>query len=58
MNLWRFNNVTGYWILVKQIEIVENAETWLAIFEKDEPIDQFGCKNHFKLSKTKPRKRP
>ena len=49
MKLWRYNPVTGYWILVRIVSD-ETAAAWLATFQADEPTVQF------KLSRTKPRR--
>ena len=48
MKLWRYNPVTGYWVLVRIVSD-ETAAAWLATFQADEPTVQF------KLSRTKPR---
>ena len=41
MKLWKYNSITGYYDLVKTIQIDEDAEKWLEIFVADEPLSQF-----------------
>lgn len=48
MKLWKYNKITGYWVLVRDCA-EDTADTWLFIFQKDEPNEIF------KLSKTKPK---
>ncbi len=50
-NIWRFNAVTGCWMLVRDC-YKENARRWLEIFKGDEPGVVF------KVSKKRPSKRP
>ena len=51
MKLWRFNQVTGYWVYQRTCAPgTENA--WLTIFKRDDP------KGFFKLSKNKPSRNP
>jgi len=48
MKLWRYNKITGYWILMRDCAS-NNAAQWLEVFQADEP------KEYFKLSNKKPR---
>lgn len=45
--LWKHNSTTGYWALCRQCS-AEEAQQWLAIFQKDEPHAWF------KLSSRRP----
>lgn len=45
--LWKFNRVTGFWLMVRD-SLIENAERWLEIYQGDEP-EEF-----FTLSKKRP----
>jgi len=48
MKLWKLNRITGYWQYVRDCEPATAAQ-WLAIFQQDEPDEQF------KLSTRKPK---
>jgi len=48
MRLWKLNKTTGYWRYVRDCDPVW-AEHWLAIYQQDEPNEQF------KLSARKPK---
>lgn len=39
--IWKYNKVTGYWVLVKTIDIAYDAPKWLEIFQSDEPDESF-----------------
>lgn len=58
IKLWRYNNITGYWVFVRSFDMPENAEPYLDLYKKTEPVDQFGHANHFVLAKNKPSKEP
>ena len=51
MKLWKYNPVTGYWIIAREVQS-NTAKQWLAVFQKDEPHA------HFKLSKNRPNTKP
>jgi hypothetical protein len=40
MKLWRYNRITGYWIVQRAVNF-DTATRWLAIFERDEPGESF-----------------
>ena len=46
--LWRYNQTTGDWIMIRD-SLIENSQTWLKIFQGDEPGE------HFKIAKKRPR---
>lgn len=48
MKLWKLNKTTGYWQYVRDCD-KQTAAQWLAIFQKDEPTEQF------KISARKPK---
>ena len=52
IKLWKYNRATGYFNIVKVIEVEANAIQWLELFQADEPNE------YFVLSKIKPRKVP
>jgi uncharacterized protein YlaI len=49
--LWRYNRITGLWIYGRTVT-EENAKSWLAIWEQDEPEERFVISYH------KPTKKP
>jgi len=51
MGLYRYNKVTGYWKLEREVT-PETKDKWLDIFTKDSP------KDHFVISSKKPTKNP
>lgn len=51
MNLWVYNTTTGYWCQVRHCNTL-TSETWLHIWQKDEP------KRAFRLAKNKPTGEP
>jgi len=51
MGLYRYNKVTGYWKLEREVT-PETKDKWLDIFTKDSP------KDHFVVSSKKPTKNP
>jgi len=51
MGLYRYNKVTGYWKLEREVTS-ETKDKWLDIFTKDSP------KDHFVISSRKPTKNP
>lgn len=48
LHLWRLDPIIGDWRIVRSIENEEDAETWLRIWQKDEPGVEF------KLARMKP----
>ena len=51
ITLWKYNKVTGYWIVCRQCE-EDTAQSWLTIFKQDEPGSMFV------LSRRKPSQPP
>jgi hypothetical protein len=49
--LWRYNTTTGYWNRQREC-LPENAQQWLAVFQKDEP------QAFFRLAKRRPNDHP
>lgn len=52
LKIWKYNKITGYWNPLKTIEVREDGEKWLKVFQEDEP------KEFFKLSSNKPNNNP
>jgi hypothetical protein len=50
-NLWKYNRITGLWDHQRTCD-ESTAETWLGVFQKDEPDEAFA------LAKHRPKKRP
>lgn len=50
-NIWRYDPVTGYWRLVRNV-LKARAQDWLRIWREDEPSVVF------KLSQYRPHKAP
>lgn len=48
LKLWKFNKITGYWQLERDVT-KENQAGWLKIYQQDEPDELF------KVSKIKPK---
>lgn len=40
MKLWKYNEITGYWVIVRNV-IPEHAERWLEIFKEDDPNGKY-----------------
>lgn len=39
--LWKYNKVTGMWVLQRTCENENNAHQWLMIFSDDDPDEHF-----------------
>ena len=51
IGLWKYNEITGYWIHQRNCNL-ETSKVWLKIFQEDEPY------KHFILSKKTPTHKP
>ncbi len=40
MRLWKYNKVTGYWVLIRTVS-EQTAKQWIDIYKADEPNEQF-----------------
>lgn len=38
--LWKYNKVTGYWNIAREVN-KETKDEWLSIFSQDEPDEKF-----------------
>ena len=51
-SLWRYNKITGYWVLARPSGYDDTMKNWLRIYQADEPNE------YFRLSIRRPRYNP
>ena len=44
VKLWKYNRVTGYWVLVRDC-YRDRVQDWMRIFQSDEPNEIFRASN-------------
>lgn len=52
VSLWKYNRITGYWVLQRSSGYPDTMANWLRIYQQDEPLE------NFKLAKNRPSKPP
>lgn len=51
-SLWRYNKITGYWVMARPSGYDDTMKNWLRIYQADEPNE------YFRLSIKRPQYNP